>query len=267
MSFDEVWMVFFCTVGFGAGVYWFFKGFPIYHEYRLLADTPEAPICSIPMGLVHIHGKAWSEQVVSSPVTRSPCVFYKVVIEEWQGGGKKGGGSWRHYKTDCNGVAFYLQDQTGKARIDAHGAELDLPRSVKCQTGNVAVMGNLVNLFRNWKSLSAPGTIPAPDEDLRSYVGGLGPAIGGNYRLTEYCLLPGHWYDVTGTCVENPNAKDEHDRNMIVKGQNEPTYLISFRSEQSLESSLRNRAIRYAFGGAALAIACLAVLLRKLGRL
>jgi hypothetical protein len=264
MSSDDVWIIFFCSVGFAAGVYWFVKGFPSYREYRLLADTPEVPIRSIPMGLVRFHGKAWGEQVISSPVTRSPCLFYKVDIEKWLGD-PKGGGSWRHYMSDSNGVEFYLQDRTGKVRIDAHGASLDLPRSVRCQTGTMAWMSGLISVLRDWKNLTTPGTIPIPEEDLRSYVSSLGTPSGGEYRLTEYCLLLGHWYDVTGTCVENPNSKDEHDRNMIVKGENEPTYLISFRSEQSLESGLRNRAIRYIFVGAGLSILCLAIILAKLG--
>ena len=44
--------------GFGAGLYLFFKGFRIFRKYRVLADTPEMPIRSIPMGLVEVHGKA-----------------------------------------------------------------------------------------------------------------------------------------------------------------------------------------------------------------
>ena len=83
--------------------------------------------------------------------------------------------------------------------------------------------------------------------------------------MTEYCILPDHWYDVTGTCTENPNPKDEHDRNLIVKGENEPTFLISWRNEKDLEKSLRRRAALYVFGGAALSIVCLAILLAKFG--
>ena len=95
-------------------------------------------------------------------------------------------------------------------------------------------------------------------------LGGTGLS-SSSYRMTEYCILPNHWYDVTGTCTENPNPKDEHDRNLIVKGENEPTFLISWRSEKELEKKLRRRAALYVFGGAALSIACLAILLVKLG--
>jgi hypothetical protein len=94
---------------------------------------------------------------------------------------------------------------------------------------------------------------------------GLGIGSEHRYRLSEYCIIPEHWYDVTGTCVENPNPQDEHDRNMIVKGQNEPTFLISWRSEKEVENTLRKRAALHIFGGAALSVACLAILLFRLG--
>lgn len=265
MSFDDVWIIFCCTIGFGLGVYWFVKGFPAYRRYRFLADTPELPIRGIPMGLVHIHGKTRGDRVISSPVTRTPCLYYKVVIERCEPNPDGNGSSpWRHYLTDCNGVDFFIEDQTGKARVDAHGAELDLPRTVKCQIGKGAWMGGLLDLLRNWRNLTASGTLPAPDEDLRSYVGSLAPPCGGDYRFTEGCLMPGHWYDVIGTCVESPNAQGLDDRNMLVKGENEPTYLISFRSEQSLGSKLRNRATKYIFGGASLSIVCVAIILARL---
>ena len=93
---------------------------------------------------------------------------------------------------------------------------------------------------------------------------GVSPA-SGRYRFTEYCILPDHEYDVTGACVENPEAKDEHDRNLITKGSNEPTYLISYKAQPEVESGLRKQAALMIFGGAALAVVCLGVLLAKLG--
>jgi hypothetical protein len=215
------------------------------------------------MGLVHFHGKAWSEQSLSSPVTHTSCLFYKVDIEQWD----ESNGSWRPYMTDCNGVEFYLQDQTGKVRIDAQGASFDLPRSIRCRTGQVAWLGGFVDLLRNWKSLTAAHSLPATDEDLRAYVGSLAPPGGGDYRLTEFCVLPAHWYDVIGTCAENPNPRNPGDHNLIVKGENDPTYLISYQSGPSLETSLRARALRYIFIGAGFAILCLALILSTLGRL
>lgn len=87
----------------------------------------------------------------------------------------------------------------------------------------------------------------------------------GRYRLREYLILPGQQYSITGTCAENPDARDEHDRCAIMKGQNEKTFLISWKTEAETQHGLRNKAGLMVFGGAALALVCLALLLAHLG--
>jgi hypothetical protein len=276
------------VVGFGAGLFWFIKGFRVYREYRVLADTPEIPIRSVAMGLVEIHGKAAGQPTVLSPVTKTPCFFYKVDIERWVR--DKNGGHWSHAATQAEGARFYLEDTTGKVLVDAHGAEYDLIQTAKCETGR-GMGGSLGRLFGGSRDSSLATGSGVSDADLLNYAesvvstghasfsfdggsllsdlarGSVGLGLGSahRYRLSEYCILPEHWYDVTGTCVENPEPKDEHDRNLIVKGQNEPTFLISWRSEKELKSKLRSRAALHIFGGAALSVACLAILLFRLG--
>jgi len=94
-----------------------------------------------------------------------------------------------------------------------------------------------------------------------------GTAASGNFRLTEHCLLPGHTYDVMGTCAENPNPRDDHDRNIILRGTNESTFLISSRAGKDVQSWLLKRSLWMILGGAALAVVGLAILLGKLGLL
>jgi hypothetical protein len=279
------------VVGMGAGVFLFFKGFRVYREYRVLEDTPEAPIRSIAMGLVHIHGKARGDHLVPSPVSKTPCFFYKVDIEKWKTN-SKGGGSWAHYKADANGVPFYLEDSSGKVLVDAHRAEYDLIQTAKRETGRGLGSG-LARLLSDRPDPALMTGARVTDDELISYAesavstgggasvlgslgqlaigGGLNINLGGGgsssrrYRFTECCILPDHWYDLTGTCVENPAPQDEHDRNMIRKGENEPTFLISWRAEKEIERALRNRAALSVFGGAALSVVCLGGLLFRLG--
>lgn len=272
------------TLGFGAGVYWFFQGFRIYREFRVLEDTPEIPIRSVAMGLVHVHGKAQGDHLVNSPVTKTPCYFYKVDIERWVS--SKNGGHWAHYKTDADGAPFYLEDASGRVLIDAHRAEYDLLQTAKRDTGGLLTRGLLGASLGSLFSGSSMPTIPdgsfVSNQDLLTYVeslaggssfslglggisGGLSWGSGRRYRLTESCIMKDHWYDVTGTCAENPAAQDEHNRNMILKGENEPTFLISWRNEKGIESKLRQRALLHIFGGSALSLVSLGVLLADLG--
>jgi len=376
---------FYLALGACAGVYLFFKGFRVYRKYRVVEDTPAIPIRSIPMGLVHVRGKAAGDQRVTSPITCTPCFFYKVEIDRWEV--EDNNGRWVHRHTDADGLPFTLVDGTGKVVIDAHAAELDLVQtgmrkvydkpqvqgrpapSQDLSSGptedNLRSYVSAVEAKRvgSWvgRGLAAVGPIrdPAKEQKRQAWAemlsGGIGspdfvqklmalqkpalerklqemgvqsdplheqarreaievlkqpvgsaefaegmqrvmgnlrapgerqrlmhdmeslalaqqgglaavmPAASGQYRFTEYCVLPDQIYEVTGTCVENPKPKDEHDRNMIVKGQSEPTFLISHRTEKQVESNLRRRAALYVFGGAGLSILCVAILLLKYG--
>ena len=356
-------------LGFGAGIYIFFKGFRQFRNYRLIADTPEIPIRSIPMGFVEVHGKAAGEKTVPSPVSHTPCFMYKVVIERWHTDSHGRGGSWSHHRTDVDGVSFYLKDATAQVMVDGRGAELDLPQSARCEAGrgaatgvpaseqellqyvtraDVHMVGSLVGRGLNFMGpLSDPGkeqqrqtlmgalqNTPGTPEFAQSIVSLMAPrmkahfesmgtqsdpkkeearqimlgafnhpvgspefldavrraqsiagmsgtddniskflsktgavfnAAGGWYRFTEYCIVPEGDYDVSGTCVENPSPRDEHDRNMIMKGANEKVFLISSKSEKQLESGLLRRSVGMILGGAALSVVCVAILLAKLG--
>ena len=73
----------YAVLGFGLGLYIFYKGFRQFRKYLLIADTPEIPIRSVPMGFVQLHGNAQGEKALPSPVSHTPCFAYKVVIERW----------------------------------------------------------------------------------------------------------------------------------------------------------------------------------------
>jgi hypothetical protein len=263
----DVWL----TIGFGAGLYSFFNGFRTYREYRVLMDTPEIPIRSVAMGLVDIHGKATGAPPIPSPVTQTPCYFYNVDIEHWVT--DKNGGHWSHLVTDADGPKFYVADSTGKVLVDAHSAEFDLIQTGRVETSGSLGSGSGLTLLGLGKTAPAAGR----PRDLGTYVAeaitrhkgtgifGSHAGAGGRYRLTESLVIPEHWYDITGTCVENPQAQDEYDRNMIMKGTNEPTFLITWRSEKEIRQVLRSRAARGIFGGAILAVVCLGIFLVKHG--
>jgi hypothetical protein len=77
---------FFGGIGFILGLYWFFKGFGTFREYKVIADTPLVPIRSVAMGRVQIHGRAIGEKRLQSPVSNQPCFLYKVDIDRFLAG-------------------------------------------------------------------------------------------------------------------------------------------------------------------------------------
>jgi hypothetical protein len=92
-------------------------------------------------------------------------------------------------------------------------------------------------------------------------------AASGRYSFTEYCLVPGVPYNISGTCMENPHPQDADDHNMMARGSTEQEFVISNKAEKPLETGMRKTAVHKILVGAGLAIACLAILLFDLGLL
>ncbi len=336
------------VLGIGAGVWLFFKGFRVFREYKVVADTPRMPIRSLPMGFVHIRGKAETEQILTSPVSHSPCCFYNVVIDRWER--KDRSSEWKHVCTDADGHRFFIVDDTGKVLVDAHSAEYDLPETAQCTVDSAssattgpsvasstdllkyisfAQMHSMTDNMSQWidkrfekagagdnpqlqakrealreffqaipaaakggqpnlevieklANVSGPLNDPEKEQKRQQFLerlhqaeaispGGLAvqmPASSpatGRYRLREYLVLPGQDYQVSGTCMENPSPANALERSILVKGHNEPTFLISSKTEAGLRSGLRSKALLSVAGGAALALVCLALLLAHLG--
>lgn len=423
MAQDDGQLIMAAILGFGGGLYAFAKGFREFRKSRVVADTPEIRIRSVPMGFVQIRGEARGEQTLLSPVTRTPCHLFKLDIEEWHSE-SEGGGEWKRVATDLQCVKFDLQDASGNVLVDPTNAELYLPPSpvreirghgsagsqasppaaampagtpatdgellhyieqarvrhlgqmvgkgisliarAASPTQQVPQQPSLLSMLTNptgfgaadfksqmikmmvarkdptgqntrlaleiWKypqgspeyqavvvtfgqaytrtmnpsmptpnaatvlmyvrqhpelvgmvAMLAASADPQADPELeKARQAALafqrnnptGAARGrtlqatGHFRLTEYCLRPGQVYDISGTCAENPQPRDEFDRNIILKGTNEPTFLISSKGERkAVASGLRKKAAWMILGGAAVAVVCLAILLGKMGLL
>jgi hypothetical protein len=278
----------FVAIFLGMGILLFIFGFKKYSEYRVLRDTPRAKVRSIPMGLVHLQGKAVGEKQLTSPLTRQPCFYYQLRIEKWVRKDKDHEG-WQRYATDHDAVEFWLEDSTGKVRVNPKSAEYDVTRTFQGQ-----LLGKLglaeFRLGSGPKPFVEPSLgVAAPTEDeLRAYIlgrssrltavgegagGALGKIAGAaqsisnwetskeRFRFTEECLIADRACNILGTCVENPNPQDEKDRNLIQKGQNQPTFVIADKAEARLEKDIfRNAVIMVVLGGAFIVVAAAVVL-------
>jgi hypothetical protein len=258
---------------FAVGVLLFLLGFWSYRRYRLLADTPFMPIRSIAMGLTHVRGKATGEDRLAGPLTGAPCFYYWVKVEKFKQG-KHGG--WTPVSNEMDRRPFYLDDGTAKVLVNALYAEFDVLQTFRHELGSklssnpfvepmLGVAGSSEQDLRNYltdRFARAHGSAQAasmPAASAAAQTPGIGYrlafpgiSIGGGssidfgahrYRFTEECLLADRDCTVMGTCVENPSPQDDHDRNLITRGENEGTFLISSNSEQKVEKGLRKQAL------------------------
>jgi Ca2+/Na+ antiporter len=271
------------------GLILFIVGFLKYREYRVLADTPQVPIRSVSMGLSHVAGTSTGGQPLTSPLTQVPCYYFEVKVEKKVK--RDNQEKWEETSRERAEVPFYLQDETGTILVNPQKAEYNLPRTFWGELRPPALLsfghaprsideslgvppptdehlraylnGQFSQMRAGLQSSNIPGA-KLMDKGLAvaEKMQMLGVSIGaggismdfGNhaYRFTEYCLPAGRPTHVLGTCTENPNPADESDRNLIKKGENEKTYLISTKSEEKLERSLKLQAFFMIFIGAAL---------------
>jgi len=273
------------------GILLFIIGFLKYREYRIIADTPQIPVRSVPMGLVHVLGKSTGGTPLTSPLTQIPCYYYEVHVEKRVKRDNRE--EWETTHRDKAETPFYLEDSTGKILVNPKNAEFNLPRTFMGELHPPALLsfGKGSRYFD--ESLGVP---PPTDDHLRAYLSGqfsqarsalqatnvpgakimdkglavaekmqaLGVSIGaggitmdfGNhpYRFTETCLVAGRDCNVLGTCAENPTPADERDRNIIKRGENEKTFLITTKSEKQIERSLRLTAFLLILIGAGLIV-------------
>jgi len=335
-------------LGIGLGIYFFYRGFRNFREYKVLADTPRMPIRSLSMGFTHIRGQAESASLLTSPLSKTPCCFYRVEIDQWKTHNR--GASWERVCTDADGNQFYVADDTGRVLVDAHAAEFDLqPIQERVVSSANATGGSgdaellnyvtyaqthhltdamsqylghkldqklergtldpakqqsaeALNEFLHAlpdvqktgqlpfgalaKVLASTGPLADPEKEARRQqalarfqmmqtvqlpaeaLAQLHPhAAEGRFRLREYVIRPGQECFISGTCAENPQPDNERDRNLIRKGQTEPTFLISCQAERQATSEVRGRSLKMVLGGAALTLGCLALLLWHLNLL
>ena len=221
------------------------------------------------MGFVEVSGSAMSAgpPPAPSPIFAKSCLCYEVDVEIAAPlAADDQDVDWSTYFVDRPAGRFYLQDKTGKVLVDVRGAHFDLI-SYQCEI-KMSPSGEL----QLWRRSPARRTraLDQPNEAaLAAYVSGEGISEGAErkpfqpghrYRLTERCIRPSGRYSVAGTCVENPQPKDELDRNMIVKGTNEKTFEISWQAETEQQDQLLSRAKAAIYGGAILAVVSLAMI-------
>ncbi len=278
------------------GVILFIVGFVKYRKFRLLVDTPRVPIRSVSMGLSHVAGTSVGGQPLTSPLTQVPCYYFEVTVEKQVK--KDNQETWERTHHERAEVPFYLQDETGTILVNPQQAEYNLPRAFWGELRPPALISLGTAPRKVDPGLGVPpptddhlrNYLNGSFNQMRAAVQGsgmpgagmigkglavaqkmqmMGVSVGaggvsfdfGNhaYRFTEFVLPAGRPTNVLGSCAENPTPANEGDRNLIQRGQNEKTFLISTKSEEKLEGSLKMQAFVMIFLGAVLILGGAAV--------
>jgi hypothetical protein len=173
------------VIGIAAGLYVFFRGFQILQRKRLILNTPASKIRSASMGLVEMSGMAVGPHVVTSPLKRAECFYYRSIAWELKQRGKNS--EWVKVAEEALHVPFYLDDSTDKLLIDPRGAEMDL----HCD----------FHEEYHAESLFSSGDVPV---FVSEFLTRHGVSAKGKIKLEEYSIKPESFLFVLGTLSQNP---------------------------------------------------------------
>jgi E3 ubiquitin ligase len=100
-----------------------------------MVRTSTGEIASLPADeQVEIVGKADGEAALRSPITKTPCVFWQVVVSEKRSSGKSS--HWVTVYSNTSTAAFNVHDGTGRMQVyPSRGMELLLRDDVKKSSG------------------------------------------------------------------------------------------------------------------------------------
>lgn len=185
---DNSRLLFWCAVGFSAGIYLFFHGFQLLGRRRLILDTPLSKIRSASLGLVEISGLAVGPYTMIAPITARPCYYFRTIVWEWKQNGKSK--QWIKVAAECMHVPFFVDDNTGRMMVDPRGAELELHRDFQQEFCD--------SFFTSQD--------PVPD-NVRTFLARHGIATNNKIKVEEFCIKPKNSLFILGTLAENPGIE------------------------------------------------------------
>jgi hypothetical protein len=186
-SQSPVSVLFWCGIGFVAGIILFVRGFFLLQRRRLILDTPFSKIRSASMGMVEVSGLAVGPYTMIAPITGRPCYYYRTQIQEYKQQGKNK--EWVIVAGECMHLPFFVDDNTGRVLIDPRGADMDLHRDFEQE---------FCNSFFSTKD-------PAP-ANVNSFLSRHGIVTDNKIKVEEFCIKPKNSLFILGTLTENPGC-------------------------------------------------------------
>ncbi len=266
--------------GVGVGVFLFFRGFPFLKRKRLIQNTPTSTIRGAALGAVEVSGAVVGPYTLISPLSEADCFYYHAVA-------KSTGEEEKKVAEEVLYAPFFLDDGTGRLMVDPRGAEMELRPSVDEEyspaTGDAFTRHFLV---RRGLSSTAPATLQEycirPGDHLFVHATlrenpGLESAadcLAGNAAQGQQGFLSAAAADLqrraaiesmlppSGAVPRIPKippvetgAFDLNPPVMLMKSASGGPFFISWRSQHDVVQELAVRSALYIWGGPALALA------------
>ncbi len=178
---------------------------------------------------IAIEGKIRASELLESPYTKTKCVFYHYIYEEYIQ--TKDSSRWETLLNECNYKLFEVEDKTGRIIVDLKNVDSSLsPYRIVKRDRHIPDFENsevdCVKLFHQ-KVL----------ERKKWWIFPIGPL----YRVSEYVLLPEQEVFVYGYATVSNNKKrvgEFKDIPLIVSRKSKEAYMEDFGKGENLPHML-----------------------------
>ncbi|MFH2035557.1 MAG: GIDE domain-containing protein [Candidatus Zixiibacteriota bacterium] len=227
-------------------------------KHRLIRDIPQSKVRSIAIGIVEVHGTVKTEAPIKTPFSDSDCVYYRYEIKEYR----------RHTSRDSKGrtsttyrwdtiafgsrhIPFYAEDDTGQIYVNPALAEfnVDVKKVFYQHAGVFGGITSLIETLKNWDA-NDEQHFDSSNLKLNPYVEKSGFVFRsskvGDRKYYEYYLEPGENLFVIGTAA---NWDDAPNGICIQKGENQPAFIISNKTEEVLLKAMKRKMFAAFFFG------------------
>jgi hypothetical protein len=270
-----------------AGLYLFFRGFHLLQRKRWIEDTPVTKISAAAIGPVKVFGKATGPYTLLSPLASVDCYYYRAIA--WSGRDTDDDQEPRGRATETLFTPLFVEDETGSLMVDPRGAAIELPAGYDEQISGDS-MTECSRRFLRRHGLSTSGGTTVSEYAIKPgdpllVLGTLGESRGlggmadvetsrdrGAYLSREAADLQrreqlealGIPLSESSQPVEAGNPPfDLLPRAVLRAGGNRP-FVLSRQTPQRMIDRLAQRSVLDIWGGPAIALLSLGLLLRGL---
>jgi hypothetical protein len=237
-------------VGLAVGAVVWLRGMRILRKRRLIEHTPTSKCNAVAPGLVEVEGKAMGARPIFSPIVGLPCYCSRLVLE------RRDGNNWLETHEEAVAMPFYVEDETGRVRVEPSGAELDLREDAQFEIhyGQVSAWR-----FMPEERRKKAGNVAARYKEYCA-AQGLTMTEKDHIRVTERNLRPESKVYVLGTASAVPGAAEAADHIQVRRQRGNP-FFVAESSQKEVLQSLHTSVKPSLYGGGFVMLACAAWLL------
>ncbi len=128
---------------------------------RAIADIATSRIASAAQGYVELQGRADISALIYSPLSNTPCIWYRYRVYE-----RERGDDWKEIERGTSSATFDLHDGSGTCTVDPEHAEIMGAESTTRQNGDTKEEEEILHAGRNLYVLGEFSTLGGANSDL-----------------------------------------------------------------------------------------------------